>query len=193
MKNSGAYHGKINRAFTFLTGPLWQAFIAFRTRGVFYLSIFRRSCIFIYMSTYKYIDENEDKGIFYLSQIVRDGWKITRTEDYCHWDATITKGGKSYNVENKVRYIDQKLADKGLLMDANKVDENIEYYIEYLPKAGNAYLITYDQIQDGLKEGTIKKDTQKCALHMFEDPNYKVEKNNYLIPINLFRRFTITG
>ena len=142
---------------------------------------------------YKYIDDNEDKGIYYLSQIVKDGWTITRTADYAKYDATITKGNKSYNVENKVRYINQKLADKGLLLDANKVDENIEYYIEYLPKAGNAYLITYDQIQNGLKEGKIKKDKQKCALHMFEDPSNKVEKNNYLIPINLFRRFTITG
>lgn len=142
---------------------------------------------------YKYIDENEDKGIFYLNQIVKDGWTVTRTEDYCHYDATITKGNKEYHVENKLRYIDQKLADKGLLLDANKVNENVEYYIEYLPKAGKAYVITYSQIQDGLKEGTIKKDTQKCAHYMFEDPDNKVEKNNYLIPINLFRRFTITG
>lgn len=145
------------------------------------------------MIDYSYINKNESLGLEYLKYLIKPGWTITRTADYCHYDATVTKGGKSYNVENKVRYIDQKLADKGLLLDANKVDENVEYYIEYLPKAGNAYLITYDQIQDGLKEGKIKKDTQKCALHMFEDPNYKVKKNNYLIPINLFRRFTITG
>ena len=142
---------------------------------------------------YSYINKNESLGLEYLKYLIKPGWTVSRTEDYCHYDATVTKGDKSYNVENKVRYIDQKLADKGLLLDAGKVDENVEYYIEYLPKAGNAYLITYDQIQDGLKEGTIKKDTQKCALHMFEDPSNKVEKNNYLIPINLFRRFSITG
>lgn len=140
---------------------------------------------------YKYIDDNEDKGIFYLTQIVKNGWTITRTEDYYHYDATITKGDKTFNVENKVRYINQKLADKGLLLDANKVDKDVEYYIEYLPKAGNAYLITYDQIQDGLQNGTITRDTQKCAYHMFEDPDKKVEKNNLLIPLELFKRFPL--
>lgn len=140
---------------------------------------------------YKYIDDNEDKGIFYLSQIVKNGWTVTKTKDYCHYDATITKGDKSYNVENKVRYIDQKLAERGLLLDANKVDENVEYYIEYLPKAGKAYVITYSQIQDGLKDGKIKKDTKKCAHHMFEDPDNKVEKNNYIIPLQLFKCYSL--
>lgn len=136
---------------------------------------------------YNYINENENRGIFYLKQIVKDGWTVTKTEDYCHWDATVTKGDKRYNVENKVRYIDQKLADKGLLLDANKVNENVEYYIEYLPKAGKAYVITYSQIQDGIQNGTITKDSQKCAYHMFENPNNKVEKNNYIIPLQLFK------
>lgn len=142
---------------------------------------------------YSYIDENEDKGVFYLKQIVKDGWTVTRTEDYCHYDATITKGNKEYHVENKTRYIDARLANQGLLLDANKVNEDVQYYCEFVPKMNAGFVITYDQIQDGLKDGTIKKDTQKCALHMFEDPNYKVKKNNYLIAINLFRRFTITG
>ena len=140
---------------------------------------------------YRYIDENESKGIFYLKQIVRDGWTVSRTEDYCHYDATITKGDKSYNVENKVRYIDQKLAERGLLLDANKVDENVDYYIEYLPKAGKAYVITYSQIQQGISDGKITKSTAKCAYHMYENPNYKVEKNNLLIPIELFKRFPL--
>lgn len=140
---------------------------------------------------YNYINENEDKGIFYLNQIVKDGWTVVKTEDYCHYDATITKGDKTFNVENKVRYIDQKLAERGLLLDANKVDEDVEYYIEYLPKAGKAYVITYSQIQDGIQNGTISKDTQKCAHHMFEDPTKKVEKNNYLIPLKLFKRFPL--
>lgn len=140
---------------------------------------------------YKYIDENEDKGLYYLSQIVKEGWVITKTADYAKYDATVTKGDKSYNVENKVRYIDQKLADKGLLLDANKVDKDVQYYCEFIPKMNAGFVITYDQIQDGLKEGTIKKDTQKCALHMFEDPNNKVVKNNLLIPIELFKRFPL--
>ena len=140
---------------------------------------------------YKYIDENETLGILYLNQIIKPGWTITRTPDYCHWDATITKGDKEYHVENKVRYIDQKLADKGLLLDANKVNEDITYYIEYLPKAGKAYVITYSQIQDGFQNGTITRDTQKCADKTYIDPNYKVEKNNLLIPLSLFKCYQI--
>lgn len=142
---------------------------------------------------YKYIDDNENKGIYYLSQIVKPGWVITRTADYAKYDATITKGYKEYHVENKTRYIDARLANQGLLLDANKVNEDVQYYCEFIPKMNAGFVITYDQIQDGLKEGKITKSTTKCAYHMFEDPNYKVKKNNYLIPINLFRRFTITG
>ena len=145
------------------------------------------------MTDYTYINKNESLGFEYLKYLIKPGWTVTKTEDYCHYDATITKGDKSYNVENKVRYIDARLANQGLLLDANKVNEDVQYYCEFIPKMNAGFVITYDQIQDGLKEGTIKKDTQKCALHMFEDPDNKVEKNNYLIPINLFRRFTITG
>lgn len=143
------------------------------------------------MIDYSYINKNESLGLEYLKYLIKPGWTVTRTDDYCHYDATITKGDKTFNVENKVRYIDQKLAEKGLLLDANKVNENVEYYIEYLPKAGNAYLITYDQIQDGIQNGTITRDTQKCAYHMFENPDKKVEKNNYIIPLQLFRRYPL--
>ena len=142
---------------------------------------------------YKYIDENEDRGIYYLSQIVKDGWVITRTADYAKYDATITKGGKEYHVENKTRYIDARLANQGLLLDANKVNEDVQYYCEFIPKMNAGFVITYNQIQQGINDGKITKSTTKCALHMFEDPSNKVEKNNYLIPINLFRRFSITG
>lgn len=192
MKNSTGFTVKINRAHIFRT-PLASISITFGTREVlFFLDIFYWSCIIIYMATdYSYIDENEDKGVFYLKQIVKDGWTVTRTEDYCHYDATITKGNKTFNVENKVRYINQKLADKGLLLDANKVDKDVEYYIEYLPKAGKAYVITYSQIQDGIQNGTITRDTQKCADKTYIDPDNKVKKNNYIIPLQLFKCYPL--
>jgi hypothetical protein len=140
---------------------------------------------------YKYIDENEDRGIYYLSQIVKDGWVITKTEDYCHYDATITKGDKEYHVENKTRYIDARLANQGLLLDANKVNEDVQYYCEFVPKMNAGFVITYNQIQQGINDGKITKSTAKCAQYMFENPNYKVEKNNLLIPLELFKRFPL--
>lgn len=142
---------------------------------------------------YSYIDENEDKGVFYLKQIVKDGWTVTRTADYAKYDAIITKGNKEYHVENKTRYIDARLANQGLLLDANKVNEDVQYYCEFVPKMNAGFVITYNQIQDGISSGEIRKDDRLCSDKTYINPDNKVEKNNYLIPINLFRRFTITG
>lgn len=138
-----------------------------------------------------YMDEivfdNENKGIEYLRRLIKPGWTVTKTPNrYDRWDATITKGNKSFKVENKVRYISHTLAEKGLLLDANKVTPDVEYYFEFLPRDNEAYMITYSEIQDGINNGTITRDTQKCADKTYIDPNNKVEKNNLLIPLVLF-------
>lgn len=136
---------------------------------------------------YDYIQHNETKGIEYLRTIARPGWVVTPSEEYCHWDATVAKGEKTYTVENKVRYISKSLAEKGLLLDTEKVGPDIDWYIQYLPQEQEAYVINYEQIQKGIEEGTVTLDLRPTNKQTFNSRDEKVEKPNWLIPITLFR------
>jgi hypothetical protein len=140
-----------------------------------------------------YILSNEEKGTYYLSQIVKDGWEVAHTDDiYNALDCTISKGEKSYTCELKVRYNAGRYQSEGLLLDKKKYDDGKDYYLEVVEKDGTAYLITRQQIEKGLADGIIKNDDRLCNKHSFRMSEGKVNKNNLLIPIELWREFNIT-
>ena len=140
----------------------------------------------------KFVFDNERLGLEYLNQCVRDGWTVTHTPNrYDTWDANITKGDRTYKAEVKVRYISEKLANQGLLLDSNKINKDVYYYWEFIPSMNAGYMITYKQIQDGISSGEIIKDDRLCSDKTYINPNKKVEKNNLLIPIELFKRFPL--
>ena len=140
------------------------------------------------------VREFENKGLYYLNQIIKEGWTVTPTytdDEYSSYDATVSNGNVTYTVENKVRYNAGNYEAEGLLLDAKKYQDKTDYFIEYIPKDGKAYIITSQEIKEGLEKGLIKKDSRKCNKTTFTEQHEKVEKNNYIIPLCLFTVRTI--
>lgn len=138
--------------------------------------------------------EFEKKGVYYLSQIVNDGWTVTATTDpYEVYDATITKGDTTYKVENKTRTFTWDKYDT-IYLASKKVKPDIEYYIEYFTD-GVAAIISYSEIIKGLKDGTIKKKrtlVPKGQCKYIEGVDCTLEDlENLVIPKTLFRRRSI--
>lgn len=144
------------------------------------------------MAYNEFVLDNEAQGIEYLRKITKQGWTVTPT-DYVYekWDATVSNGTRTFTVENKVRYITKETAEKGLLLDTTKVCEEIDWYIEYLPKEREAYIITHTEIMEGVERGDITLDRRQASAYTWRDRSVKCEKLNYLIPLGLFRRVDI--
>lgn len=139
----------------------------------------------------------ENDGCFYLSQIVKDGWTVTPTEDpWTTWDATVSNGTANYKAENKVRRYDLDKLDT-IYLAKKKLDPSVKYYVEHFPMNHTALVITYEDITKGLNDGTIQ--TKKIAvprgqLKYEEGIDNTIEcLENLVIPKYLFGFHSIAG
>lgn len=139
--------------------------------------------------------EFESKGVYYLSQIVNDGWTVTATTDpYEVYDAIITKGDTTYKAENKIRRYDLDRLET-IYLAKKKLTPTVKYYLEYFPTNQVALVITYEEIAKGLENGdiTTKKITvPQGQLKYEEGVDCTLEDlENLVIPKTLFRRRSI--